>query len=169
MFQKFEIRIGCSYEVNEIFACLKCPECILFSKDELPFGDHALENHPKVLYMSFDRFLLAVESRDLSQANKILIIRSSVVKLSSLVNTFFWKTFVHSGPNFLQNEFSQSSQIYLSPEKLRQMFTFSNVQKFNFWMVKFTVIPKKLFGTWQFGKIGVLVNFIIQKFARLKS
>ena len=28
---------------------------------------------------------------------------------------------------------------------------------------------KKLFGTWQFGKIGVLVNFIIQKFARLKS
>ena len=28
---------------------------------------------------------------------------------------------------------------------------------------------KKLFGTWQFGKIGVLVNFIIQKFAKLKS
>ena len=27
----------------------------------------------KVLYMSFDRFLLAVESRDLSQADKILI------------------------------------------------------------------------------------------------
>ena len=36
-------------------------------------------------------------------------------------------------------------------------------------MIKFTVIPKKLFGTWQFGKIDVLVNFIIQKFARLKS
>ena len=36
-------------------------------------------------------------------------------------------------------------------------------------MIKFIVIPKKLFGTWQFGKIGVLVNFIIQKFARLKS
>ena len=61
-----------------------------------------------------DRLLLAIESRDLSQADKILIIRSSSVKLSSLVNTFF------------------------------------------------------LFGTWQFGKIGVLVNFIIQKFARLK-
>ena len=33
-------------------------------------------------------------------------------------------------------------------------------------MIKFTVIPKKLFGTWQFGKIDVLVNFITQKFAR---
>ena len=32
--------------------------------------------------MSFDRFLLAVESRDLSQADKILIIGSSLVKLS---------------------------------------------------------------------------------------
>ena len=31
------------------------------------------------------------------------------------------------------------------------------------------VIPKKLFGTWKFGKIDDLVNFIIQKFARLKS
>ena len=30
-------------------------------------------------------------------------------------------------------------------------------------MIKFKVIPKKPFGTWQFGKIGVLVNFIIQK------
>ena len=27
-------------------------------------------------------------------------------------------------------------------------------------MVKFTVITKKLFVTWQFGKIDVLVNFI---------
>ena len=34
---------------------------------------------------------------------------------------------------------------------------------FNFWMKKSTVIPKKSFGTWQFGNIGVLVNFIIQK------
>ena len=34
---------------------------------------------------------------------------------------------------------------------------------FNFWMMKFAVIPKKQFSTWQFGKIGVSVNFIIQK------
>ena len=36
----------------------------------------------EVLYMSFDRFLLAVESRDLSQADKILIRVSSFPKLS---------------------------------------------------------------------------------------
>ena len=34
---------------------------------------------------------------------------------------------------------------------------------FKIWRLKFTVIKKKPFGTWQFGKIGVLVNFIIQK------
>ena len=72
-----------------------------------------------VLYMSFDRFLLAVESRDLSQADK------SIIRVSS----------------------------------------FSILQNFNFWMIKFTVIPKKLSGTW----IDVLINFIVQKFARLKS
>ena len=53
--------------------------------------------------MSFDKFLLAVESRDLSQADK------SIIRVSSF---------------------------------------------------------PKLFGTWQFGKIDVLVNFISQKFAR---
>ena len=36
----------------------------------------------KVLYMSFDKFLLAVESRDLSQANKSIIRVSSFPKLS---------------------------------------------------------------------------------------
>ena len=30
-------------------------------------------------------------------------------------------------------------------------------------MIKFTVLPKKPFTPWQFGKIGVLVNFISQK------
>ena len=50
------------------------------------------------LYMSFDMFLLAVESCDLSQADK------SIIRISS----------------------------------------FSILQNFNFWMTKFTVIPKKL-------------------------
>ena len=36
---------------------------------------------PKVLYMSFDKFLLAVESRDLSQADKRIIRVSSYPKL----------------------------------------------------------------------------------------
>ena len=37
----------------------------------------------KVLYMSFDRFFWAVESRDLSQADKIIIRVSSFAKLSN--------------------------------------------------------------------------------------
>ena len=36
-------------------------------------------------------------------------------------------------------------------------------REMSFCMRKSTVIPKKSFGTWQFGNIGVLVNFIIQK------
>ena len=65
-------------------------------------------------HMCFDRLILAVESRDLSQADK------SVIRVSS----------------------------------------FSVLQNFNFWTIKFIVILKQLFGTWQF---GVLVNFIIKK------
>ena len=36
----------------------------------------------QILYMSFDKFLLAVESRDLSQADKSIIGMSSFPKLS---------------------------------------------------------------------------------------
>ena len=36
-------------------------------------------------------------------------------------------------------------------------------------MIEFTIIQKKLFGTWQFGKFDVLVNFMIQKFATFFS
>ena len=62
--------------------------------------------------MSFDRFLLAVESRDLSQADK------SIIRVSS----------------------------------------FPILQNFNFWMIKFTVIPKKtiwhmaIWQNWCFGE-----------------
>ena len=62
--------------------------------------------------MSFDKFLLAVESRDLSQADKSNIRLSSFPKLCDV---------------------EQNCKFY----------------------------KKKLFGTWQFGKIDVLVNFII--------
>ena len=66
--------------------------------------------------MSFDMLLLAVESRNLSQADK------NIIRVSS----------------------------------------FSILQNFNFWMIKFTVIPKKIFGTCQF-------DFVTQTFARSKS
>ena len=64
--------------------------------------------------MSFDRFLLAFESRDLSQADK------RIIRVSSF-------------PSF-----------HLS-------------------MITYIYTQKRLFGTWQFGKIDVLVNFIIQR------
>ena len=75
----------------------------------------------KVFYMSSDKFLLAVESRDLSQADKSIIRVSSFPKLSL------------------------NDRIYSY------------------------MYQKKLFGTWQISKIDVLVNFILQIFARLKS
>ena len=37
----------------------------------------------------------------------------------------------NSGLNFLQNEFTKSSQIYPSPEKLRNMFTFQSCKFLN--------------------------------------
>ena len=43
----------------------------------------------KVLYMSFDRFLLAVESRDLSQADKSLIRVSSSLLRLMILRRFF--------------------------------------------------------------------------------
>ena len=69
--------------------------------------------------MSFDKFLLAVESRDLSQSDK------GIIKVSSF------------------------SKLFLNDK------TYSYTNK-NIWHL-------------EFGKIYVLVNFIIQKFARLKS
>ena len=39
--------------------------------------------HIRVLYMSFDKFLLAVKSRDLSQADKSIIRVSSFPKMSN--------------------------------------------------------------------------------------
>ena len=77
----------------------------------------------KVIYMSFDRFLLAVESRDLSQADK------SIIRVPS----------------------------------------FSMLQNFNFRMIKFTVIPKKLFDTWQYGKIDVLVKSYHSKICKMEK
>ena len=44
----------------------------------------------KVFYMSFDKFLLAVESRDLSQADKSIIRVYSFPKLSNGLQNFFF-------------------------------------------------------------------------------
>ena len=46
------------------------------------------------------------------------------------------------------------SQIYLSAEKLTQKKLSSFENLFNSQIIKFTVVQKKPFGTWQFGEIG---------------
>ena len=43
----------------------------------------------------------------------------------------YYKSFNNWGLNFLQHECSQSSQIYLSPEKLRKTFTFISCKCLN--------------------------------------
>ena len=72
------------------------------------------------LYMSFDRFLLAFESRDLSQADKYYM---SVFfpKVEWWVAELLFLSLNNWSLNFLQNEFSQSSQI--------QKFKFSKIEK----------------------------------------
>ena len=116
--------------------------------------------------MSFDKFLLAVESRDLSQADKS-IIRVSSFPAEWWVAKLLFPSLNDWGLNFLQNECSQSSQIYLPPEKLRKRLLFNLV---NFWMIKLTKtsilpncqVPNSFF--WynckfknSFGKEGTLI------------
>ena len=51
--------------------------------------------------MSFDKFLLAVESRDLSQADKSIIRVSSFPNLSDGLQNFFFKIFVLQSSFFI--------------------------------------------------------------------
>ena len=82
------------------FAPWKFSKSLLKSKSFSNIVDFKLS---KVLYMSFEKFLLAVVSRDLSQADK------SIIRVSS----------------------------------------FSIWKNFNFWMIKFTIIPKKTIWHWE--------------------
>ena len=87
--------------------------------------------------MCFARFLLAFESRDLSQADK------SIIRVSSFPNWVMSSGTSFSVPqawglNFLQNKFCQSSHIYLSPEKTEETVYFSSLQKY----YKSVVFPK---------------------------
>ena len=70
--------------------------------------------------MCFDKFILWVESRDLSEADKSIIRVSSFPSWVMGSRTFFF-CLNNWTLNILQNECSQSSQIYLSQEKLRKL------------------------------------------------
>ena len=83
----------------------------------------------KVLYMCFERFLLAFESRDLSQADISITRMYSFPKWVMSSGTSFSVTQAW-GLNFLQNEFCQSPQIYLSPEKTEKTVYFLSLETF---------------------------------------
>ena len=83
--------------------------------------------------MCFDRFLLAFESCDLSQADK------SIKRVFSFPNWVMSSKSSFSvsqawGLNFLKTKFCQSSQIYLSPEKTEKTVYFLSLTK--------TILPK---------------------------
>ena len=50
--------MGNPWQVQSIedFACLKCPECVFFCKEEHFFRDHALENHPNSFELFWEEF-----------------------------------------------------------------------------------------------------------------
>jgi hypothetical protein len=86
----------------------------------------------KVLGPRLTGFLLAVESCDLSQADKILTIGSSLVKLSSLVNSLFLKFFCSLRPKLSAKWIlSILSDLPLTRE------TETNVYFFNFTKLQF--------------------------------
>ena len=78
--------------------------------------------------MSFDKFLLAVESRDLSQADKSIISVSSFPKAEWWVAELFFLSLNNWGMNFFQNECSQSSQILPLTKKTEKNVYFSILQ-----------------------------------------
>ena len=78
-----------------------------------------------LLYMCFDKFLLAFESRDLSQADKSISFPNWLMSSkSSFSVSQAW------GLNFLRTKFCQSSQIYLSPEKTEKTVYFLSLETF---------------------------------------
>ena len=74
--------------------------------------------------MSFDRFLLAVESQYL-KLTKVLY-ECLLSQAEWWVAELLLLSLNNWGLTFLQNKCSQSSEIYLSPEKLRKVFTFQS-------------------------------------------
>ena len=47
-FQMNTVQLKNPWEVESIqdFSCLKCPECVFFTKEENDFENHAMANHP---------------------------------------------------------------------------------------------------------------------------
>ena len=97
--------------------------------------------------MCFDRFLLAFESHDLSQADK------SIKRVFSFPNWVMSSKSSFSvsqawGLNFLKTKFCQSSQIYLSLEKTEETVYFLSLETFE-WQIdqnNLAKVPNSFFG-----------------------
>ena len=126
--QKFEIKIK-----------LRPLKCYLLSMKEFVclFVSRVgfdVSTETQVLYMSLDWFHFAVESRDLSEADKSVFFPKAEWWVAELL----FLSLNNWGLNFLQNESSQFSQIYLSPEKLSKVFTFQSCKWLFAKLSKFT-------------------------------
>ena len=105
----------------------RCQQCVFFQKSKRFFlleldnpssslCKYATHKITKVLHMCFDRFPLAFESCDLSQADKNIkgVFSFPIWVMSS---KSYFSVSQAWGLNFLKTKFCQSSQIYLSLEK----------------------------------------------------
>ena len=110
-----------------------------------------LQSVAKVLYMWFDRFLLAVESRDLSQADK------SIIRVSSFPNWVMGSRTSFSVSQQLRPElsakwiFSILSDLPLTRKNREKCLLFKLA---NFWMIKLTktsILPNCQEPNWFFG------------------
>ena len=65
--------MGNPWQVESIedFACLKCPECVFFCKEEDSFRDHALENHPKSFELFWEEFEEETKTNNLFNGKEI--------------------------------------------------------------------------------------------------
>ena len=84
----------------------------------------------KVLYMSFDRFLWLLSPVIYLKLTRVLY-ECLLSQAEWWVAELLFLSLNNWGLNFLQNKCSQSSQIYLSPEKLRKVFTFQSCKFLN--------------------------------------
>ena len=153
LYRAFNMKINCSSDIDfchaKSFAWFVMrkmnKKCFLLLLLQILTSKWCIE-WPKVLHMWFARFLLAFESRDLSQADK------SIIRVSSFPNWVMSSGTSFSvsqawGLNFLQNEFCQSSQIYLSPEKTEKTVYFLSLETFEWWIEQnnFPKLPNSFF------------------------
>jgi hypothetical protein len=62
----FQLKNPWKVESIKEFSCLKCPECVFFTKEENDFENHAVENHP----LSSELFDETMSSSEIKSADE---------------------------------------------------------------------------------------------------